>query len=447
MFGLALNEPALSRDERRLRRETRSAWLRLVAFLILVANLFAAKHHDDLLLHANVVASYGLATLLALALAIAKRGPAWLAVIFVVTDACLVVVLFHAHLFSPTPSGVDQSLTALSLAVGFLLLTHVALRLQPRLVLLFSGLVLLGWFLFLAAAADSQSGGNDDWQWLWAESALAAAFAFAALVCWLLTRDHNVLLQGAVTNERRRRNLARFFSPSVLSDLQTTNDSLRLGRREVAVMFVDLRSFTRFSEAAAPEEVAELLAEYRELVTQAVFFRGGMIDKFIGDGVMAVFGQPREAPDDAARALECAVDLQRTLLKWKIDRLSAGRSALDAGIGLHYGPVIGGILASGSHDEFTLFGDAVNVAERLERLSSPLRASLVISETVAAKAKMSDARLEWIWQDAVELNGRSGKLRIAYLLREANETSIGRSSPGIPRMEKIHSGALRAFQP
>lgn len=423
MFELASNEPVPSRDEGRLRREVRSAWLRLVAFLILVVNLVAANHHDDLLVHVNVVASYGLATLLALAMA--KRASERLAVAFVVTDAVLVVVLLRAHLSAATPSGVDQSLTALSMAVGFLLLTHVALRLQPRLVLLFSGLVLLGWLSFLAVATYNYAGTNDEWQWLWAEGALAAAFAFAALVCWLLTNDHDVLLRGAVTNERRRRNLARFFSPSVLSDLQTTDDSLRLSRREVAVMFVDLRSFTRFSEATASEEVAELLAEYRELVTQAVFLRGGVVDKFIGDGVMAAFGQPRAAPDDAARALECAVELQRSLSKWKIDRLSDGRSALDAGIGLHYGPVIGGILASGSHDEFTLFGDAVNVAERLERLSSPLRASLVISEAVAARARMNDTGLQWIWQDDVELNGRSGKLRIAYLPRESNELLVG----------------------
>lgn len=424
MFELASSEPGLSQDERRLRREARSAWLRLVAFLILVVNLVAAKHHDDLLVHANVVASYGLATLLALVLAMAKRGPAWLAVAFVIADAVLVVVLFRAHLFATSPSGVDESLTAPSLAVGFLLLTHVALRLQPRLVLLFSGLVLLGWFSLLAIAASYHAGGNDDWQWLWAEGALAATFAFAALVCWLLTSDHNILLQGAVSNERRRRNLARFFSPSVLSDLQTTNVSLRLSRREAAVMFVDLRAFTRFSETTPPEEVAELLAEYRELVTQAVFYHGGMIDKFIGDGVMAAFGQPRMAPDDAARALECAMELQCALAKWKMERLSSGRVALDVGIGVHFGTVIGGILASGSHDEFTLFGDAVNVAERLERLSSPLRATLVISEAVAAKADMSESSVQWTWLDAVELTGRSGKLRIAYLLRETNENAM-----------------------
>jgi adenylate cyclase len=123
--------------------------------------------------------------------------------------------------------------------------------------------------------------------------------------------------------------------------------------------------------------------------------------------------------------LWCAVRLQHSFATWKIDRLSAGKRGLDAGIGLHYGTVIGGILASRALDEFTLFGDAVNVAERLERLSGPLGASLVISEAVAAKAGTFDMGLQWTWRDAVELDGRSGKLRIAYLPREAQEDSTG----------------------
>lgn len=136
-------------------------------------------------------------------------------------------------------------------------------------------------------------------------------------------------------------------------------------------MFVDLRSFTRFSEEASPEEVAKLLSEYRELVVEAVFAHGGMIDKFIGDGVMAAFGQPHKADDDAARALQCALQLRGALAEWKTQRSRRGDKVLDAGIGLHMGTVMGGILESGSHDEFTLFGDAVNVAKGSSACRTP----------------------------------------------------------------------------
>jgi adenylate cyclase len=417
-----MNDPDLAGEEHRWRREMRSAWLRGVVFLILVATLSVAEQNDGLYAHAYLVVSYGVATLLVLAHAYARRGPSWLSTAFVVVDAMLVVVLFHEHLLAPN-TGFDHSLTAPALAVAFLLLTQVALRLDPKLVLLFSSLVIFGWLSLLAAAIAGHSRAElmleNDWPVFWTEGALATAFGFAAFVCWLLTNDHSVLLEEALKSERRRRNLARFFSPSVLSELQSTGASLKLSRRPAAIMFVDLRSFTRFSEEASPEDVAKLLSEYRELVVEAVFAHGGMIDKFIGDGVMAAFGQPHRADDDAARALQCALQLRRILAEWKTQRSRKGESVLDAGIGLHMGTVMGGILESGSHDEFTLFGDAVNVAQRLERLSNSLNASLVISEEVASHIKRYHERVRWIRRHDVALDGRRGRIGIAYLPRVA----------------------------
>ncbi len=424
MFGLAANEPDLTGEERRWRREARSAWLRLVALVIFVINLMVGEHAGSILIHANVVVGYSLATFLALGLALAKRGPAWLATMFVVVDAVLVVALFHEHLFAPGRTF-DHSLTAPTLAIGFLLLTHVALRLKPWLVLLFSGLVIAGWLSLLAVTIAEQTWSEmlheHVWPALLAEGALAAAFGFSAFVCYLLTRDHNVLLKGAVTSERRRRNLARFFPPGVLSELQTKGIALDLSRRRAAIMFVDLRSFTSLSESLPPEGVAELLVEYRQLVTQAVFTYDGTVDKFIGDGVMAVFGQPHTAPDDTSRALRCALHLSASLAGWKETRLHAGKPALDAGIGLHVGPVMGGVLQSGSHDEFTVIGDAVNIAERLERLSGTLGATVVVSEAVMLEVPSSETSARWVWKEAAELDGRIGRLRIAYLPRSAED--------------------------
>jgi adenylate cyclase len=222
MLDLASEEPSLTQSERHRRRERRSAWLRLPVLLILAVNLVAATDRDELPVHAKVVAGYGIATVLALVRASALRGPRWMAATFVVTDAVLVVVMFHAHLFAPTSSGLDHRLTAPTLAIGFVLLAHVALRLQPRLVLLFSVLVISGWMALLAVAAGNHANAQDGWEDFAGESALAATFVFAALVCWLLTKDHAVLLSGAVSGERKRRNLARFFSPTVLSELQST---------------------------------------------------------------------------------------------------------------------------------------------------------------------------------------------------------------------------------
>lgn len=421
-LSLASGEAGLSPEDRRWRREARSGWLRLSVFVILVVNLLVGEHGGNLQIHAHVILGYAFVTSLALALALLRRGPVWSGTAFVVADAGVVVALFHEHLFGPVGS-LAHNLTTSSLAIAFLLLTHVALRLTPRLVLLFAGLVLIGWLSFLAvtALAPHRVTGTHEPVPLMTEGALAAAFAFAAFVAFLLTRDHNILLKHAAKIERRRHNLSRFFSPDIVVKLQAGSEALELQRRQAAVMFIDLRSFTSFAEAADPRDLAELLAEFRLQVTEAVFDYGGTIDKYIGDGVMAVFGQPEAKPDDAERALHCALQLNHMVARWSEQRKRTGKPALDAGIGLHVGPVIGGVLTSGQHDEFTVFGDAVNVADRLQRLSKTLSASLVVSAALLAQIRGGDAAAQWVWKDEVELDGRSGMLRIAYLCRDVDD--------------------------
>lgn len=415
----------MNAEQRRWHRERRSAWLRLVALAILVVNLGLAQQQDSVIVHVNVVAAYGTATLIALLLAELRRGARWFAWIYIAFDAMLVVVLFHEHLFAPSKE-LDHNLTAPSLAIGFLLLTHVALRLHPMMVALFSGLVVLGWLILLTVAVDAHLGKGAavalDWSAFLTEAALAAAFAFAALVCGLLTYDHNVLLKTAVLAERRRANLSRFFSPTVLTELQTTGDALALGQRQVAVIFVDLRSFTRLSEMIPLPSLANLLVEFRELVTREVFAHGGMIDKFIGDGVMTAFGQPKSTADDAARALECAIHLTVALREWRAARERRGEVGVQAGVGIHFGMAIGGVLRSGSHDEFTLVGDAVNVAQRLEQLCKPLDASIVASWEII-KAARGVGMAPWSYESNVELQGRVKRMEIGYLPHERGTTA------------------------
>jgi adenylate cyclase len=425
-LGVAADEPSVSAEERRWRRDARSAWLRLAVLGILVANLLVGEHDGNLLVHSHVVGGYAIATALALILAQARRGPVWLGTAFIVIDAAAVVALFHEHLCRSS-STLEHSLTTASLAIAFVLLNHAALRLRPALVVLYAGLVTVGW-LSLLAIRSALTGWHDEHSLsvLFADSTLAVAFGFAAFVAFLLIQDHNVLLRTALKTERRRVGLSRFFSPSVVAELQADGIPTELQRRQAGVMFVDLRSFTRFAESAASQALADLLVDYRNQVTDIVFRWQGTVDKFIGDGVMIVFGQPKPKPDDAERALRCALHLSRALALWKTERQNEGRPALDAGIGLHFGEVIGGILQSAQHDEFTVLGDAVNVSERLERLTKTLDASLVVSGEALALVPDTYGSVPWTWKDGVELEGRSGTLRIAYLQRsQAAEINIG----------------------
>lgn len=414
-FALTTEQPGLSVEQRRWRREARSALLRLAVLAILVANLWAGEEHANLFVHLSVVATYALATATAVGLATAQRGPRWTGAAFIVIDALLVLSLFHEHLFLPYPS-LNHALTAASTAVAFLLLSHAALWLKARLVGLFTGVVVAGWLPLIALTAAMTVEGRHAHFALGAELAIAAAFLFAAFTLVLLISDHAQLVRNAVASERRRASLSRFFAPAIVAELEARGEPPPLERRDAAVMFVDLRSFTLFSEAAQPFEVASLLSEYRELVASAVFAWGGTVDKFIGDGVMAVFGHPRAATDDAGRALRCAEEVAARLARWSEQRRQAGKVPLEAGIGIHYGPVVAGVLASGGHHEFSVFGDAVNVAERLERATKGLDASVVASEALLDRVPASEAKA-WRGRHEIDLDGRSGRITVARLPR------------------------------
>lgn len=415
-LGLWLDqdETKLTANERRWRREGRAGWLRFGIAVTLLVNLAVGESHANIRVHLQVIIAYALVTAAAIALSLVRRGPAWLGVAFIVGDALLILVMFHEHLFATVPH-LDHSLTAPSIALAFLLLSHVALWLRPSLVILFTTLVLIGWLSLAAVLAlQSRLGAHQEGSTLATlapDLALAMAFAFAGLIMYLVTADHTRLLAAAIASERRRANLSRFFAPAIAAELESRADSLGLRRHAAAVMFVDLRSFTDFAEIATPEELATMLSEFRELVSETVFEAGGTIEKFIGDGVLALFGVPNPADDDPERALACGEEIARKLMDWRADRVRRGIVGLKAGIGLHFGPVISGVLPSGSHDEFTAVGDTVNVAERLERCAKALDARLVVSRALLQETDSPEPE-GWEWR-SVELAGRSGGFPVA----------------------------------
>lgn len=208
-------------------------------------------------------------------------------------------------------------------------------------------------------------------------------------------------------------------------------------------MFVDLRDFTSYAEHASPAHLAHVLTEYRQLVAGTVFAFGGTVDKFIGDGVMAVFGQPAARDDDAERALCCALELCDRLQAWQPFH-TVDHATFQAGIGVHYGMVIGGVLDSGSHDEFTVFGDAVNVAQRLESLTKELGATLVVSFALLARTPRARRSGGWLFKKGVALTGRRIPINIAYRprhLKTANSSNEVNAVTPLPSSSMLRSDA------
>ena len=144
-------------------------------------------------------------------------------------------------------------------------------------------------------------------------------------------------------------------------------------------MFADIVGFTELAENRSPDDVLTLLREVHGIAARQVFAHHGTLDKYLGDGVMATFGTPRVGDDDADRALACAKAILRDLAQF-----NAGQSGAPVrlGIGLHYGDVVLGDIGSDERLEYTVIGDTVNVASRLERLTREVGEDLVISDAL-----------------------------------------------------------------
>lgn len=183
--------------------------------------------------------------------------------------------------------------------------------------------------------------------------------------------------------EVARANYSRFMPEYVVKQLLESPDSFRLGgiNQTITVLFSDIRGFTAISENEKPENVVGLLNDYFSAMSEIIFANGGTLDKYIGDGLMALFGAPNATPEDAKNALKTAVEMQKRLLTLNEELKTKGFGQIAVGIGLHTGEATIGYIGSEQRSEYTAIGDTVNLASRLE--SNAKGGEILISEATA----------------------------------------------------------------
>ncbi len=207
----------------------------------------------------------------------------------------------------------------------------------------------------------------------------------------VVVRRSRRLVESRSKAERTRANLARYFSPNVVDHLSGSKDLLGgVREQEVAVLFADIMGFTKMCERESADNVIALLRDYHNRLGQAVFENGGTLDKYIGDGLMATFGTPEPSPRDARNALRCAMDMIAALETWNAERIAVGAAPVRVGIGLHYGPVIAGDIGNERRLEYSVIGDTVNIASRLEHLTRSLDTPLVVSDSLVKAIARND---------------------------------------------------------
>jgi adenylate cyclase len=231
-----------------------------------------------------------------------------------------------------------------------------------------------------------------------------------------------------VAEEKKRERLGRFLSPQVASRILAASDTQggELGApeiREVTVLFADISGFTSMSERMAPSAVARLLNDYLSRMTDVIFKYEGTLDKYIGDAIMAVFGAPLDMPDHAQRAIQAAVEMQERLAEWNAERKEG--PAFNVRIGINSGKAVAGEIGSVNKKEYTVLGDTVNTASRLE--SSVARpGSVVVGQQTLA---LVEGRFDFRPLGSFSLKGKEKEVLAYEVIGSAHEEASSSPSP------------------
>jgi adenylate cyclase len=220
----------------------------------------------------------------------------------------------------------------------------------------------------------------------------------------LLASGFNSMVDGLRERDKLRATMGKYMTQSVMDHLMRGKVELGGETLTVTILFTDIRSFTSISETMTAHELVKLLNEYFTEMVTVIMEEGGVVDKYIGDAIMAVFGAPVSKPDDARRAVRAAVRMRHALAVLN-ERLTArGAPPIKTGIGLHTGEVVAGNIGSEARMEYTVIGDAVNLASRLESSTKELGTDVLISEDTNA---LLDNELETRAVREITVKGRA----------------------------------------
>lgn len=399
-----------------------SAVIRLVVFAALAAAILSADRSYGRGAAAELtIALYGIGTAIGLGLAWRRIFHPLIPYLFVTFDVILVSALILML------SGIMGMATSFAFALPatgliFIILIHASMRYRPWLItygaILFLAAIYIGSFLYEGGGGGTMGQGRS----MTAPMAVRSQgmstimnyevlpvtlIVLAALILFVTSQRTRNLLLRSIDQTKRVAKLSRYFSPELASRLAASDDrQLLQGRRQAAaVLFVDMRGFTSLGEDMTPEQLGDLLSEYRNRLTEPIFEHGGTVDKFIGDAIMAVFGTPISHADDARRAVLCALDMLDATTRWADERARLQMPPVAIGIGAHYGEVFAGALGNERLLEYTVIGDTVNVAERLERLSRDVESPLVVSAALLGEVSDANQVAEWRHLPPRELKG------------------------------------------
>jgi class 3 adenylate cyclase/HAMP domain-containing protein len=215
----------------------------------------------------------------------------------------------------------------------------------------------------------------------------------------------------AQKREQKIRNIFQKYVPNEVIDQFFANpDKMLVGKNaDLSVLFSDIRSFTTISEGMAPNDLVESLNRYFNVMVDIIMNKGGIVDKYIGDAIMAFFGAPVKREDDALQSVKAGLEMEAGLADFNARQKAAGKPQWQIGVGIHFGEATIGNIGTEKKMDYTVIGDMVNLASRLEGLTKQYHQRLIISETLQEKVKDT---VPWRHLDSVAVKGKTEGVKI-----------------------------------
>jgi adenylate cyclase len=388
------------------RSEILIGWIQLIIVSLLIGvyegtSMAEGLVQDDYSIELEVLLIYGAICIVRLTLAYLRLLPTWMIYLSVVIDIALLMgLIFSFHLkYAQTAAFYLKVPTLLYV---FLFIGLRALRFEARLVM-FSGVCAAAGWAYLTYYVSTGRGGppnrtHNFIEYMTSNALLVGAeidkiiaiLLTTAVLALAISRARH-LLEHSVSEGAAARDLSRFFDPGVAARIRTAAMSIKAGEgelRDVAILTVDLRGFTRLSTDLAPGEVMKMLQDYQGRVCPLIAAHGGSIDKFLGDGILASFGAVAASPTAAADALRAADAVIAAADHWIAEREAAGLPPLAIGLAVSSGRVVFGAVGDGERLEFTVIGDAVNFAAKLEKHNKDEKTRAVTDGVTYALAEL-----------------------------------------------------------
>lgn len=248
-----------------------------------------------------------------------------------------------------------------------------------------------------------------------------------------LTDSFNHMSRGLLERERLKGAFDKFVNKDIANSV--LDGDLKLGgeRKKVSIFFSDIRSFTAISEKMQPEEVVEFLNEYMTLMVDIIHRFDGNVDKFIGDAIMAVWGTPESSEKDVTNAIDAAIEMRYSLIDYNNKR-GKSKPEIKIGAGINTGDVLAGQIGSDDRLEYTVIGDAVNLASRIETLNKPFGTDILISENTFNEVKDI---YKTVVMEKIYVKGKSKPQKVFCVLGRKDDSRTPASLAALRKMMKI----------